>query len=256
MAYAFARAANLRRFFGCSFASSDLATCRIALAKSEPVSATAGAPSVDAERDGPARRHLEADLDVERALDLALLHPDLEFARLRTKRTPRRGEREQLERLHREAHVLQRRHVEAAEHQQLVGPVERGQHRPVEEGRGVDDDDVVRLPRHLEQAGQLRLVTSLVLGRSGAGRMSSPHVLRRSPRASRSRARPGDDEVVDGLLGLESEHDRGVAELQVEVEQERALLLVLGERRRFVAVTVFPVPPFGENTVTIRPWRP
>ena len=38
-----------------------------------------------------------------------------------------------------------------AEQQQLVRTVERGQHRAVEERRGVDDDDVVRLAGNLEQ---------------------------------------------------------------------------------------------------------
>ena len=41
--------------------------------------------------------------------------------------------------------------------QQLIGPVEGGQHRAVEERRGVDDDHVVRLARDLEQPGQLGL---------------------------------------------------------------------------------------------------
>ena len=39
----------------------------------------------------------------------------------------------------------------------------------------------------------------------------------------------GDHEVVDRLLGLEPEHDRRVAELEVQVEQQRALLLELRE---------------------------
>ena len=40
-----------------------------------------------------------------------------------------------------------------------------------------------------------------------------------------------DDEVVDRLLGLEPEHDRRVAELQVEVEEQRLLLVVPGQSR-------------------------
>ena len=39
----------------------------------------------------------------------------------------------------------------------------------------------------------------------------------------------GDHEVVDRLVGLDPEHDRGVPELQVEVDEERPLALVLGE---------------------------
>src|SRR5947209_19204571 len=45
-----------------------------------------------------------------------------------------------------------------------------------------------------------------------------------------------DDQVVDRLLGLDAEHDRGVAELEVEVEEQRLAPLVLrtggGEVRR------------------------
>ena len=44
----------------------------------------------------------------------------------------------------------------------------------------------------------------------------------------------GDDQVVDRLRRLEPEHDRGVAELEVEIEQERPAALVLRERRREV----------------------
>ena len=42
----------------------------------------------------------------------------------------------------------------------------------------------------------------------------------------------GHDEVVDRLVRLEAEHDRRVAELQVEIEQQRAPALVLRERGR------------------------
>ena len=139
---------------------------------------------------------------------------------------------EQVERLQREADVLQRRHVEPAQHQQLVGPVERGQHRPVEERRGVDDDHVVRLPRHLEQPRELRLGHELGVLRAQRRRQDvdpAPvpgHVAGELLGVELAR---GDDEVVDRLLRLEPEHDRGVPELEVEVEQERALLLVLRE---------------------------
>ena len=43
-----------------------------------------------------------------------------------------------------------------------------------------------------------------------------------------------DDEVVDRLVGLDPEHDRRIAELQVEVEEQRAPLVVLRKRRREV----------------------
>ena len=42
------------------------------------------------------------------------------------------------------------------------------------------------------------------------------------------------DQVVDGLVRLDAEHDRGVAELKVEVEQECPLPPVLGQRGREV----------------------
>src|SRR5262249_5118489 len=43
-----------------------------------------------------------------------------------------------------------------------------------------------------------------------------------------------DDQVVDRLLRLDAEHDRGVAELQVEVEEQRLPALELRERTREV----------------------
>ena len=66
-----------------------------------------------------------------------------------------------------------------------------------------------------------------------------------------------DDEVVDRLLGLEAEHDRRIPELQIEVEEQRPLASsnLAKAAARFVEVTVFPVPPLGENTVTMRPRR-
>ena len=184
------------------------------------------------------------------------LHPDLRLRPAEHDLHALVREREQLERLEREPDVLQRRHVEGAEEQELVRAVEGREHRPVEERRGVDDDQVVRLARDLEQPGQLA-------PRSRA---------RRPPGAAarggcRARACAGDvaaelllvelagrgDEVVDRLLRLEPEHDRGVAELEVEVEQERALAVVLRERGGEVRRgDRLAVPPFGENTVTTR----
>ena len=103
----------------------------------------------------------------------------------------------------------------------------------MEEGRRVDDDHVVRLARHLEQAGQLGLRDEL--GVLGAQRRREHVEPGRVPgrvagqllgvELARSR-----DQVVDRLLRLDPEHDRGVAELQVEVEKERTLAPVLRER--------------------------
>ena len=62
------------------------------------------------------------------------------------------------------------------------------------------------------------------------------------------------DEVVDRLLGLDAHHDRGVAELQVEVDQQHAAACAAGERRRQRGASiVLPTPPLGENTVMILP---
>src|SRR3954466_10866003 len=99
--------------------------------------------TVDGKRHGAVPRDLEAHLHPERSLDLVLLHPDLRVGAVEDDLDPLLREREQLERLQREAQVLQRRHVQAREQEQLVGAVERRQHRAVEERRGVDDDRVV-----------------------------------------------------------------------------------------------------------------
>src|SRR6185437_1652021 len=42
------------------------------------------------------------------------------------------------------------------------------------------------------------------------------------------------DEILNRLLRLEAEHDRRVAELEIQVEEQRLLALVLGERGREV----------------------
>src|SRR5918996_4675149 len=82
-----------------------------------------GAP-VDRERHGAVARHLERDLALERTLDLARLHPDLRRGLAEHDPDPVGREREQLERLEREPDVLEGRHVERAEEQELVRAVE------------------------------------------------------------------------------------------------------------------------------------
>src|SRR3954447_13104750 len=80
--------------------------------------------AVDRDRDHPVGRHLDLHCNLERAFDLALAQADLRVRAVQDVPDPRRGEREELERLHCEADVLERRHVEAAEDEELVGAVE------------------------------------------------------------------------------------------------------------------------------------
>ena len=107
--------------------------------------------AVHRQRHGPVRRHLEADLHPQRAFDLVRLHADLRVGAVEDDADALLRERQQIERLQREAQVLQGGHVERAEQHELIRPVERGQHRTVEERRRVDDDDVERLTCDLEQ---------------------------------------------------------------------------------------------------------
>jgi len=94
----------------------------------------------------------------------------------------------------------------------------------VEERRGVDDDDVERLPRDLEQAAELCLGHQLCILGSKRRRQhfEATSVLGCVPGELLAvELARGHDEVVDRLLGLDAEHDRGVAELQVEIEEQR-----------------------------------
>ena len=194
---------------------------------------TAGLPRLTASGTARSLGISKRDPRLERRLDLAPLHADVRVRAVQDDADALGREREQLERLDREPDVLDRRHVEAAQEQELVRAVERRQHRPVEEGRGVDDDHVVALLGHLEQARELLLGDEL--GVLGPHRRGEDVEARRVPGRVAGEllriqlARRG-DQVVDRLVGLDPEHDRRVAELQVEVEQQRALAVVLRER--------------------------
>src|SRR5512133_728814 len=85
-------------------------------------------PAVDGKRADPVARHLECDLALECCLDLLRLHADLRVRPVEHELHALVREREQLEGLQAEPDVLQRRHVQPAQEQQLVGAVERGQH--------------------------------------------------------------------------------------------------------------------------------
>src|SRR5581483_3501447 len=76
---------------------------------------------VHRQRDGLVARKLVGDLHPERLLDLAELEPDVRVRPVHDVAHPAGREREQLEGLHRELHVLQRRDVHPAEDEQLVG---------------------------------------------------------------------------------------------------------------------------------------
>src|SRR3954471_16968684 len=215
-----------------------------------------GRAAVDRDRDHPVGRHLDLHGDLEGSFDLALAQPDLRVRPVQDVPDPRRREREELERLHREAHVLEGRHVEAAQDEQLVRPVERREHRAVEERRGVDDDCVVALACNLEQSGDLRLGDELGVLRAQRRRedVEPARMLRRVAGELLHVEFSGcHDEVIDRLLGLDAHHDRGIPELQVESSSSVLRPCWASAAARFDAVTVLPVPPFGENTVITRP---
>ena len=162
------------------------------------------------------------------------LHPDVGVRPVQDDADSLRREREELQCLQAQPDVLDRRHVEPAQEQQLVRAVERRQHRPVEERRGVDDDHLVRLLGHLEQPAELRLGDEARRPPAGLAPAGPRRPLRAgscSRRASRVELARRDDQVVDRLVGLDTEHDRGVSELEVKVEEQRLLSAVLRERR-------------------------
>ncbi len=136
------------------------------------------------------------------------------------------GKRQQLERLQRQPNVLQRRHIRVAEQKQLVGLVERREHRPVEERRRVDDHEIVGLAGDLEQRANRLLADELGILRAhrsrqdvDAGRVALG-VDAELLAVQRGR---GAEQLAHRVVGGEAEHDRGVAELQVEVDQQRLL---------------------------------
>src|SRR6478752_2012572 len=101
--------------------------------------------AVDRHRDVALARHLELHLHVEGSLHLARPQADLRAGAVQEQVAPLLGVVEKVERLKRELDVLDRRHVERRDEQELVGAIERREHRAVEERRRVDDDDVVAL---------------------------------------------------------------------------------------------------------------
>src|SRR5262249_22548942 len=126
--------------------------------------------AVDAERNGAVGGQVGPDLRLEGALHLGALDADVRVRAVQQDADALAREREQLERLEAQAYVLDRRYVEPAEQEQVVGAIERREHRAVEERRRVDDDRVVRSPRDLEQACELALGDELgVLGLERSG---------------------------------------------------------------------------------------
>src|SRR6185312_872526 len=107
--------------------------------------------AVDRHRHVALARDLELDLHVEGPLHLARPQADLGAGAVEQQVAPLLRVGEEVERLQRQLDVLDRRHVERRDEQKLVGAVERREHRPVEEGRRIDDDDVVALLGDREQ---------------------------------------------------------------------------------------------------------
>ena len=234
---------------------------RIAFEKSAPGSASAtGLPPLTAI--GTARSLGSSTWTFVRNVSSTSLRlrPTFVLARFRITRIRSVGKESSSSVCRPEPDVLDRRDVEPAEQEQeYVGAVERRQHRPVEERRRVDDDHVVGGAGDLEQPGQLALGDELgVLRPDRGGQDVEPARMlgRVAGQLLGVQLARGDDEVVDRLLGLEAEHDRGVPELEVEVEQEGAFLVVLREGGREVrGHEVLPIPPLGENTVATLPTR-
>src|SRR6266852_2144696 len=78
-------------------------------------------PLVHAERNGAIGGDVMPDLHPECVLDLARFHADLRVGAIEDDADAIAGEREHLERLQRQLDVLQRRDVETAQQEQLVG---------------------------------------------------------------------------------------------------------------------------------------
>src|SRR6185312_15345924 len=110
--------------------------------------------AVDRGRDVLVGRELEGHLQVERPLDLVLLQADLGAGLVQKQVTAVLRVVQQVERLQGELHVLDGGNVHRGDQQELVGTVERREHRPVEERRRVDDDDVVALLGDREQMAE------------------------------------------------------------------------------------------------------
>ena len=138
--------------------------------------------------------------------------------------------------------------IDADQHQ-LVGAIERRQHRPVEERRRVDDHDVVALLGHREQVAESLLGDQLGVLGPKRGRQHVHTGLVRGDVAGQCigiELAASHDQVVDGLVRLDAHHDGGVAELEVEVEQQRPPLVLAGEHRCQVA---------GKHGLArLRPW--
>src|SRR4029079_6821698 len=121
-------------------------------------------------------------------------------------------------------HVLQAGQVERAEHDDQVGLVDGRDHAGGERRRRVDHDDVVRGAGEVEDGGD-------VLGRDRVGlvgpyrREQDVHAVpgaRGEPAQTLGVHRAaGRGQVVDRVLRLDAENDADVAELQVEVDQQR-----------------------------------
>src|SRR4249920_1678852 len=185
--------------------------------------------AVDRDRHVALARHLELDLHVEGPLHLARPQADLGAGAVEQQVAALLGVVQEVERLKRELDVLDRRHVERRDEQELVGAIERREHRAVKERRGVDDDDVVALLGDREQVAEALLGHELGILGAKRGRedvhagLVSGDVSRQSVGVELATCH---DEVIDRLLGLDAHHDGRVAELEIQVEEQRAPLLL------------------------------
>ncbi len=136
-------------------------------------------------------------------------------------------EAEAVDRLEPDADVLQRRHLGIADEQQLVGVIERGEHRGVEQRARVDDDGVVgvagsRRARRRARPGRPRPPPRAAAARAARRRPSGVGADERLQLVAVDVAGRG-GEVGDRRPRRDRQRERGVAELQVEVDEQRPL---------------------------------
>ena len=148
--------------------------------------------------------------------------------------------------------------LRAADQDERARVVERGQDRPVQERRGVDHDLVVGRAGDLEETGELRVaheVGVLRPKRRGHASSSPDSVPRRVPlellRVESAGAEIRSCSVCSGWRPstiAESPNWRSRSSRSVRFPCSTA-----STDARLVATTVFPIPPFGENTVVTLP---
>ena len=139
-----------------------------------------------------------------------------------------------------------------ADHEQVVCVIEGRQHRPMEERRGVHDDDVVRRACSKEPVDLVVGDLLAVLGRSGAASTSSPDAECRvtQPRNFSASSSPpaiaSSWSVCSGWIPSMIEASPNWTSRSTSSVRRRSFFAMLAAR--FTEMTV-AVPPLGEKTV-------